>query len=339
MLKKQERLLISVIVPVYNLEHFCPFCFDSLIAQTYKNAEYIVVNDGSTDNTLKVCMSYAEQDSRFKVFSQANAGVSAARNLGLEKAAGAYIAFVDGDDIVSPFYLERLMEMHNENVCLSMCSHERVFSYDALQIHGSVNRRTLSGTEAIKRLLTGRLPISAWGALFEKSRINNLQFAQGIKRNEDKLFLFEYILNNIESAVTLSDEKLYGYYVREGSATKSTVFKKDMSVIQVAEIILQKIDESYPALHDLAASNTVFAKVDFLKSYIRADTPGDADFEKVRREVLSVPRSSIRGKTLRVEYDALKLGDWAFSLLVKLYYALVTEKARFRKNERRVEAK
>ena len=106
----EKSPLISVIVPVYKVEKYLPACLDSLLAQTYRNFELIVVNDGSPDNCWQIMQRYAAQDARVRIFNKENGGVSSARNFGLDVARGEYIGFVDSDDFVLPQYLEWLYD-------------------------------------------------------------------------------------------------------------------------------------------------------------------------------------------------------------------------------------
>jgi len=104
-----EKGLISIIVPVYNSSVFLHECLQSIISQTYTNLEILLVDDGSTDDSLEICKSYAEQDSRIKVFHKENGGVSSTRNFGLRVATGEYIGFVDSDDFISSEMFENLL--------------------------------------------------------------------------------------------------------------------------------------------------------------------------------------------------------------------------------------
>ena len=106
----EKSPLISVIVPVYKVEKYLPACLDSLLAQTYRNFELIVVNDGSPDSCWQIMQRYAAQDARVRIFNKENGGVSSARNFGLDVARGEYIGFVDSDDFVLPQYLEWLYD-------------------------------------------------------------------------------------------------------------------------------------------------------------------------------------------------------------------------------------
>ena len=101
--------LISVIIPVYNVEQYLAECIDSVLASTYSNLEIILVDDGSPDNSPAICDAYAAKDKRIKVIHQSNGGLCTARNAGLRIATGTYIAFVDSDDIVSPFLYEKMI--------------------------------------------------------------------------------------------------------------------------------------------------------------------------------------------------------------------------------------
>ena len=106
---------VSIIVPIYNREKWLRNCLDSISSQTFKEWECILVNDGSTDNSLKIAQKYAANDERFIVFSQENQGVSAARNLGLDHAQGKWVTFVDSDDEIAPDYLEILHKIGEDN--------------------------------------------------------------------------------------------------------------------------------------------------------------------------------------------------------------------------------
>ena len=115
-----EQALVSIVVPVYNRHNYLAECLDSLGAQTYQNLEIILVDDGSTDDSLAICQAYAKKDARFKVLAQSNAGVSVARNNGIQTATGQYLMFVDSDDYVASDYCEQAvscLEKYNSDIC------------------------------------------------------------------------------------------------------------------------------------------------------------------------------------------------------------------------------
>ena len=144
--------LISVIVPVYNVKNYLEKCLDSIINQTYKNLEIILINDGSTDESLDICYMYEKKDNRIKVYNQENHGLSYTRNRGIELARGKYIGFVDSDDVISPFMYEFLYKAINEyNSKISICDFVR-FS-DKPTFNESYESISLTKIDAIKELM------------------------------------------------------------------------------------------------------------------------------------------------------------------------------------------
>ena len=122
----ESKALISIIVPIYNVENYLRQCLDSIVSQTYQNFECLLINDGSPDNSADICREYVEKDSRFKYFEKENGGVSSARNLGIERSGGAYITFIDSDDWVDSDYLEVLYNaLIDENADISVSTYKR----------------------------------------------------------------------------------------------------------------------------------------------------------------------------------------------------------------------
>ncbi len=188
--------IISVIVPFYNIEQYISYCLNSILAQTFRDFELICVNDGSKDNTQKLLDSYAEKDPRVKVIHQKNQGLSAARNNGLKLAAGKYIAFIDGDDAVTPEYLEVLCkEAEKSGADFTFCDYAEVEAdqrnipepckeHPAVIIQDSIIHSQLS-----KKI---RLPVFAWGKLFRRDFLDDAPFVPGVYF-EDYLFFYTSI--------------------------------------------------------------------------------------------------------------------------------------------------
>lgn len=123
------NIMISVIVPIYNVEEYLPACIESILNQTYKDFEILLIDDGSTDNSGKICDKYAGKDKRCIVIHQQNKGLSGARNTGLDNVKGEYISFIDGDDYIHPQMFEILYkEIEKENYDFAMISHKKVFN-------------------------------------------------------------------------------------------------------------------------------------------------------------------------------------------------------------------
>ncbi len=211
--------LVSMIVPVYCMEPYLRRCVDSLTAQTYQKVEIILVDDGSTDLSGAICDEYAAADDRVRVVHQPNAGVSVARNVGIEAARGRWLAFVDPDDWVSEELVSHLIGIARDaDAELAVCGLFRTSGEDtsAALLTGVV--RALSSTEALK-LYTG--PTTSWmtspcGKLFRAELFEGVRFPPG-RRYEDEFTTYRLV--DAARRVAVSDAELYNYFIRPGSAT------------------------------------------------------------------------------------------------------------------------
>ncbi len=180
-----SRIDISIIIPVYNAERYLQECIDSILSQSFSNFEIILVNDGSTDNSFELCENYFRKDSRIKLINQQNCGVSVARNKGIEIAAGAWITFVDSDDIMSP------------NSLNIMYSNATSLGADILKgsiqviLNDSVEVLYKYATSYSKNVVDNIGHAALWGYLFKSSIIknNNIKFVPGLAYSEDFVFL------------------------------------------------------------------------------------------------------------------------------------------------------
>ena len=218
-----EKPLISVIVPVFNLQGFIGRCIESVEIQTFRDWELIIINDGSSDNSLEICQKYAIKDDRIRVFSQNNAGVSTARNLGLNEARGEYIAFIDGDDYwIDSHYLDVVKQVipadviYNPNLILQYPNGSKRED----NCSRSFPEKTIRDNPA--RYLAHNLSNQRWGCVFfiiKKSIIdqNNTRFIGNYKIGEDADWVFRSIAN--ANNMVIIDNVNYVYCVnRPGSA-------------------------------------------------------------------------------------------------------------------------
>lgn len=250
---KKNGELISVIVPVYKVENYIKQCVESIINQTYKNLEIILVDDGSPDKCGEICDGYAAEDSRVKVVHKENAGVSEARNSGLDIASGEYISFVDGDDRVEKGFIEylyKLMKEHNADV--SICSFKFIKDENKIINHpsddGSVivmdNEQLLY--QALKAELFSNSPCLN---LFKKSLFDDLRFPAGKIYEDIPTILKAY--SKCGKAV-FGNRCLYTYIYREGSITKRDFEPEMLTSISFAEDSFKWITDKYPSLSKIA---------------------------------------------------------------------------------------
>lgn len=209
--------LISVIIPIYNVEPYLQRCLDSIYRNTYKNLEIICVNDGSTDNSLEILKS--QQDKRIIIIDKKNGGVSSARNAGLKVATGEYIAFVDPDDWVHSRYFE-LLHSSILGCEMSVCGYQKVSSWSEEQVVDQVEVHTISNLNgSVYNLLSNC--VAVWGRLYRRAIINGFSFRENIAVIEDKIFNIE-VFAKINRASVISAQ-LYYYYNRMDSLVHTNI--------------------------------------------------------------------------------------------------------------------
>lgn len=225
--------LISVIVPVYNGEKFIEQCIDSITNQTLKNIEILIINDGSKDNTLNIIESIAKKDSRVKVLNQKNSGVSAARNNGISKSLGKYIAFVDADDYIDETMYEKMYKKAEEfNSDIVICNVNDVLNGNkkiSLNLNeGIIDIKSLTEKEFLSNEYFN-LGTAVWHKIFKSKLIkeNKIKFINYSEvASEDTLFNYEAMLK--AKRLYCIDEALYDYKISENSLTKSKSAKENM---------------------------------------------------------------------------------------------------------------
>ena len=250
---KQEAL-ISVIVPIYQVEEYLPRCIDSLLAQTYQNMQIILVDDGSPDACGQICDEYASGDERIQVIHKENGGLSDARNAGLSAAKGDYIAFVDSDDWVASEYLERMQQSlckHDADIC--ECSVQRT-NGDVLPVKSEKKTERVFGTEAAlaELIQDGDCRQHVWNKLYRRSCLIDITFPVG-KTNEDEFWTYR-VFGNAQTIVRI-DDVLYFYFQRPGSIMGSQYSLKRLDALEAKQERQRYLEKNYPALANLAKVN------------------------------------------------------------------------------------
>ena len=199
-----DNKIVSIIIPVYNSEKALRRCLDSILSQTMTDYECLLIDDGSTDSSGRICDEYAAKDERFRVFHKENGGVSSARNVGLDNAKGEWITFVDSDDSVEESFLESLYNFGSGSlkICNFTGDGHKDYSEDCSKVKTS---------SVITRLLNDNLVWAPWGKLFSNDIINdhNLRFDIKLRLGEDTVFCWEYL--SYCPDVTVLASNLYNY--------------------------------------------------------------------------------------------------------------------------------
>lgn len=246
--------LISVIIPVYNVEEFLARCVDSILAQTYRNLEVILVNDGSKDTSGAICDIYGARDKRVTVIHKENGGLSSARNAGIEAATGEYLSFIDSDDWIEPDAYEHLMGLMERYQVKLVCGGN-------MDVDGATGTKTLGLTPKKEEVITaeefvGRMFLwqgcdsSVCDKIFHRSLLENFRFPEG-QVSEDVAITYKIVLGAQRAA--MSDRPFYNYYHRVGSISRTTeITDKFFHFSRHTAAILADIRKNHPSIEPQA---------------------------------------------------------------------------------------
>lgn len=243
------KVKVSVIIPMYNSESYIDKCIQSIINQTLKDIEIILVDDGSTDKSLEISNKYAENDERIKVIKQKNKGVSSARNYGVSIAEGNFITFVDSDDFIEIDMLEILYNSAIDNNCDVVLSGIKIIKDNDIKYEFTTDSKIYTKQEVFKLFYFDKEPFSpnyACGKLIKRSICNKIKFREDIFLMEDALFTMEVFVNCSNNIMFLN-KYLYNYVQRSGSASKHFSKKRITSFYALEELLklAKGIDSKY----------------------------------------------------------------------------------------------
>lgn len=323
--------MISIIIPIYNRAYCLPRCLDSVINQTFTNWQCILIDDGSTDETLSVCRHYVELDSRFSVYSQSNSGVSAARNQGIEHAEGEYVAFIDSDDWVEPDYLQLLYEAAGNNT-MPLCGYfvhflngsDAVFAVQDVLYKMENNVADLIIEHLFDGLLAG--PVCK---LFDRNIIetHHIRFPENISWGEDLIFNYTYF-EYIDKIKGVSSS-LYHVIKQNNSLTtnaKYDFFLTDISkkLWQSVSLFLHKKSISNPDLDALMAWYYAILLFKQIKGvmYVHDRLSFKERYERMREIVANADRKEfVKIKSITIKLKTLPIYFKA-SFLLFLFYEI-----------------
>ncbi len=238
---------ISVIVPIYNTAVLLPRCIDSILAQSYEDLEILLINDGSTDESGKVCDAYAAKDARVRVLHKENGGLSSARNAGLSMASGDYIAFVDSDDYISPGIYEGLLSLLGSDTdAIANAMYVRV-DENGKETPSAVphtKTETFPKEQFVRELLLHTGDVSVCTKLFPRALLSGVRFPEG-KLNEDLLFILS--VTECVREIRFLGEVGYYYFTRSGSIS-SGYGRAVIQMVENSHVTLSYIEEHYPSM-------------------------------------------------------------------------------------------
>ena len=265
--KINEQPLISVIVPVYNVEKYLKKCVYSIINQTYKNIEVILVDDGSPDKCGMICDEFVSVDSRIKVIHKRNGGLSSARNAGIEIAKGQYIGFVDSDDTIEPFMYEKLYQINKKNkTLLSVCAVNYIFPNGEKKRKKELGEDRVFGFEnaIIEMNMHTYFDMGAWSKLYDRNLFDGIRFPEG-KLSED--FYIMYKVFDKAQKISYVDQPCYNYLQRKNSITHNIKINHDHEYAAKEQMLF--LEKKYPQMKNFAHMAYASAALTVYDSYLK----------------------------------------------------------------------
>ena len=293
--------LISVIVPIYNVEKYLARCVDSIVNQTYKNLEIILVDDGSPDRCPQMCDDYAEKDSRIKVVHKKNGGLSDARNAGMVVATGEYISFIDSDDYVSDDFFECLLDvMNKENSDIAECSVVKFYEDNRFdEFSDDLSVKTYDTQDAMSALIAeNQFHQHVWNKLYKTELVKDIPYAVG-KLNEDEFWTYQVF--GRANKVSKLNKTMYYYFQRNSSIMGVGYNIRRLDALEGKANRQKYIENNFPDLSTQAKidlyGSCMFAYQSVLKFMSGAD-------KKKALELIRKYR-----KMYNLSFDEIKLAD------------------------------
>ena len=307
---------ISVIIPVYNCAAFLNDCIESVLNQTYKNLEIILVDDGSDDGSSQLCDDYAKLDNRIVVIHQSNSGVSAARNAGIKRISGELISFIDADDTLDLDmyeFLYSLIEKHNADI--AHCGYKHIVGEEIRLVHDNKKIYLQDNVKATECLVGGKLFVgSLWNKLYRREVIEGLYFDENIKINED--ILYNFMAFRKAKLIVFADYAKYNYIAhKESSAVFVTPnIKKASDACEVNKYIYEN------SVNTAYETEAVERYIRSLSSYYRVCSNNGEDRKGLKKVRLTVWELSQKCKKINRSMRITALLIYRFPMLYKLIY-------------------
>ncbi|WP_304002756.1 glycosyltransferase family 2 protein [Faecalicoccus pleomorphus] len=275
---------LSIIVPVYQVEAHIDECITSILDQTFRDFELILVDDGSLDRCPAICDAYAQKDSRIRVIHQKNQGLSAARNTGLQAARGDYIGFVDSDDFIEASMYEKLLDnLEREKADISVCGRYKVWGDKKIQEQKSNVYKVMDSAQALALMNTnvlGYFDVAAWDKIYKRSCFKGIEFPEG-KLCEDWFVMYKLFFN--ARRIVYDSIPLYNYRQRTGSITHG---KKVNTMSLVASLeVLNFVRTQQPQYVREAQFAYVFAGIGVIDNYIEQSSIDRKSIDAVYKKI------------------------------------------------------
>ena len=319
----QEK--ISIIVPVYNVENYLERCVESILKQTYTNFELLLINDGSTDQSGELCDQLVSKNGNIKVFHLKNAGVSNARNVGIQNSTGEWITFVDGDDFITNDYLETLISAvdGDDSIGFSIGRLHHIKNGQITELPVFSGKEEKWSTEQTMRelLTTSKTSFFPVAKLFKREIISDFIFNTDYHLAEDALFLTEVLLKTKCTSIFI-DKPIYYYDHRQGSATTS-VNTHVFDTIEVYKIIVSEVFQIFPQLKTELVNRECWSYITVYDKIIFTDSTEYQDEKtQLRKWILSHTSQILSDPYFtsfrKIAILSLRISPWIYRQIVGL---------------------
>lgn len=319
--------IISIVVPVFNVEKYLKDCINSLLNQTYKNIEIILVDDGSTDASCEICDMYAKKNDRIKVYHKQNGGLSSARNYGLDKINGDFVCFLDSDDMYSKNFIENMFNIHKSSKAdIIMCRFTRNLDKFLSSNNANTNYTEIDTITCLKNIYYQKddslFSVNVNTKMYKSNLFNDTRFAVG-RINEDLGVSYKIFSN--ANKVAYSNEIGYYYRVNENSITTAKVSEKNFDAIYFSEMIYEEVKKHNPELKGAIESMLFRRNVQFYGRIVSSKQKNLYD----KLDLLWINIASLR-KNIILDYQAplnnklcafiSYFGKTIFKLIIKVIY-------------------
>lgn len=313
---------ISVVIPVYKVEKYLDECLESVVNQTYKNLEIILVDDGSPDNCPKMCDEWAIKDERIKVIHKENGGLSDARNAGIKIATGKYLSFIDSDDYVENNLYEVAIKKLKDN-------NAQIFIFGRSYLYG--NNKEINSNKKIELIMNSEealdkmnmfqyYDVAAWDKIYKRDLFENIEFPKG-KLCEDWYTTYKVI--DKADKVVFNSTPLYVYRQRSNSITHSNVAKINREPLYASKEVLEFIKEKHPNIVKNAISKYVISCIGVYNNYLYYTKDTDKEKKEILEIVKDNYKEAINNKELAFSRKAQIILVCKFNLLYRLLIKLM----------------
>ena len=317
--------LVTIVVPVYKVEKYIDRCIKSILNQTYKNIEIILVDDGSPDNCGKICENYAQKDKRIKVVHKENGGLSDARNAGISISNGKYISFIDSDDYIDPEYIELLYKtIKKDKSDMAISSHKVIYENGTVLEKATKEESILKPKEVLKRILyDDGIDLSAWAKLYKIELFKEIRYPKG-RLFEDAATTYK-LVDKCEK-ISIISRSTYNYIIRGNSITNVNFSEKKMDLIISTEEMCNYVKKKYPDLEEATNRRLMYAYLSTLTQLVKSNEKNENAEKKLYGYIKQNSKMILRDKNVpkrdKIAIISTKFGLGFYKIIWKVYEIL-----------------